>query len=236
MGITYKIILLCIPTSIDTKNLSPEDEEEFFPFLVDCLHHQLEQLGVVIGKSTDGKLDIFPDTDSTSSSASDRFVLMAHGIGCYLALLYENYLHARYPTSPMFKLILLDNGIKKTYMLSELLYLMFYEFFYASIYLCRLYISSLLATIFLKVVLCVTETFRLVYRGESSVDVLKYILLHVNSNACYAYYHIAWARMYGKYQQTVFPHVPLLFMVSQNATGLCVGFVYCFEAIYVVRY
>eukprot|EP01031_Cornospumella_fuschlensis_P034052 gene34052-41217_t len=208
LGITYKIILLSIPNNIDPKKLSSEDEEDFFPFLVDSLHHQLEKLGVVTHVSRDAP----GDSRDPNTCENQQFVLMAHGMGCYLALLYENYLHESYPVSPMFKLILLDNGIKKTYMLSELLYIMVYELFYASIYLCRLYVSSLLATLYLKAVLIVMESFRWICRGESSVAVLKHILFHVHSSACYAYYHIAWARMYGKYQQTVFPHIPLLFM------------------------
>lgn len=190
LGMRYRIFLLSIPRScpqeVEGKNL--------FRLLTEALKDTLDAL---LG---------------AERSQPPPITLVAHGLGCYLALLFEN----TYPDA-VAKLVLLDNGIRKTYLLSELFYTFSYEFLFSFVYFLHLHVSVWLATFLLRLVLFATEAYRAYYKLDRG-DLHQVFNMH--SKMCYVYSYLLVGRLTGAYIQPKFPRCPVLFLYGAKKRAM----------------
>lgn len=179
---------------------------------------KLFQVLVAMLHETMTHLDIIDETDSQSSLSplpspkrARSFTLVAHGLGCYVSLLYENS-HA----DCLNRLILMDNGIRKTYLLSEIFYTFAYEWVFALIYSIHLHWSVCLATLLLKIFLLGSECYRLYTRREGNM----HNICNVHSKMTYLYSHLLADRITGDYIQPHFPSTRLLFLYGEGKQAM----------------
>lgn len=203
----------------------PEDTK-CFQSLLDNFNHTLRAAGALSSQSnahpscqkSDSKCTAPGKKRKEGKKLGESIILMAHGIGCLLALSYEN----RFP-SDVERLILLDNGIRRTYLLSELGWILAYEGFFAAIYWMHNHLSTWLATVILRLTLLIVLVLSyLSHKSDNRLVENMSIIMRLDGASCYLYYSLFLSRIQGCYPQVLYPHCPLLFMVSnQLSVGQC---------------